>query len=81
MVYYSKQNEGGEGMPMRYKVDILAALKEKGYNTTRIRRNKIIGEQMLTKIRNGEMCSWAVMCKLCELLQCQPGDLVEYRKD
>ena len=81
MVYYSKQNEGGEGMPMRYKVDILAALKEKGYNTTRIRRDKIIGEQMLTKIRNGEMCYWAVMCKLCELLQCQPGDLVEYRKD
>ena len=81
MVYYSKQNEGGEGMPMRYKVDILAALKEKGYNTTRIRRDKIIGEQMLTKIRNREMCSWAVMCKLCELLQCQPGDLVEYRKD
>ena len=67
-------------MPMRYKVDILAALKEKGYNTTRIRRDKIIGEQMLTKIRNGEMCSWAVMSKLCELLQCQPGDLVEYRK-
>ena len=57
MVYYFKQNEGGEGMPMRYKVDILAALKEKGYNTTRIRRDKIIGEQMLTKIRNGEMCS------------------------
>lgn len=65
-------------MPIQYKIDVLAALKNEGYNTTRIRRDKIIGEQMLTKIRNGELCSWATMCKLCELLHCQPGDLVEY---
>ena len=40
-------------MPMCYKVDLLAVLKEAGYNTNRIRKEKIMGEAMLQKIRNG----------------------------
>ena len=34
-------------MPMCYKVDLLAVLKEAGYNTNRIRKEKIMGEAML----------------------------------
>ena len=29
-------------MPIVYKIDILAALKEKGYNTNRLRKEKLI---------------------------------------
>ena len=65
-------------MPIIYKVDILAKLKEAGYNTSRIRKEKIMGEAMLQKIRDGQMVSWATMETLCELLQCQPADLIEY---
>lgn len=65
-------------MPIIYKVDILAKLKEAGYNTSRIRKEKIMGEAMLQKIRDGQMISWATMETLCELLQCQPADLIEY---
>jgi len=65
-------------MPMRYKVEVLAKLKEAGYNTNRIRKEKIIGESMLQKIRSGQMVSWATLETICELLQCQPGDLIEY---
>ena len=65
-------------MPMRYKVEVLAKLKEAGYNTNRIRKEKIIGESMLKKIRSGQMVSWATLETICELLQCQPGDLIEY---
>lgn len=36
-------------MPIIYKMDVLAALKEKGYNTNRIRKDKIMGEAMLQK--------------------------------
>ena len=36
-------------MPIKYKVDVIAALKEAGYNTTRIRKEKIMGEAMLQK--------------------------------
>lgn len=68
-------------MPMCYKVDLLAVLKEAGYNTNRIRKEKIMGEAMLQKIRNGQMVSWAVLETICDLLNCQPGDLIEYTKE
>ena len=65
---------------LKYKIDVLATLKEKGYNTNKIRTEKIMGEAMLQKIRNGEMVSWSVFEKLCDLLDCQPADLIEYVK-
>lgn len=67
-------------MGMQYKIDVIAALKEAGYNTNRIRKDKIMGESMLQKIRSGQMVSWATMETLCELLNCQPADLIEYVK-
>ena len=68
-------------MPMRYKVDVIAVLKEAGYNTNRIRKEKIMGEAMLQKIRSGQMVSWAALEKLCSLLDCQPGDLIEFARE
>ena len=68
-------------MGMQYKLDVIAALKDAGYNTNRIRKEKIMGESMLQKIRSGQMVSWATMETLCELLNCQPADLIEYVKD
>ena len=68
-------------MPMRYKVDLLAVLKDAGYNTNRIRKDKIMGEAMLQKIRTGQMVSWSVLETICDLLNCQPGDLIEFVKE
>lgn len=68
-------------MPIRYKIDVLAALKEIGYNTNRIRKEKLIGEATLQKIRSGEMVSYKNIEIICELLKCQPGDIMEYIPD
>ena len=68
-------------MSFRYKVDVMAALKAAGYNTNRIRKDKIMGEAMLQKLRSGQMVSWATLDTLCELLDCQPGDIIEFVKD
>ena len=68
-------------MAMRYKVNVLAQLKEAGYNTSRIRKEKIMGEDMLQKIRSGQMVSWATLETICDLLDCQPGDLVEFVRE
>ena len=68
-------------MAIKYKIDIIAALKEAGYNTSRIRKEKIMGEAMLQKIRSGQMVSWAILETICDLLDCQPGDLIEYVKE
>lgn len=65
-------------MPIVYKIDIIKALKDKGYNTTRLRNEKIIGESYLTQIRKGEIVSITCLEKICLLLNCQPGDIIEY---
>jgi putative transcriptional regulator len=63
---------------IKYKTDIIAALKNKGFSTYRIRKEKLIGESTLQKIRNGELVSWENIDTICELLDCQPGDILEY---
>ena len=68
-------------MPIRYKADVIALLKAAGYNTSRIRKEKIMGEAMLQKLREGQMVSWATLETVCRLLNCQPGDLIEYVDD
>ncbi len=65
-------------MAIRYKVDILAELKKKGYSSTRIREEKLIGQSYLQQLRHGELVSWKVLDVICSLLECQPGDLIEY---
>lgn len=65
-------------MPIRYKLNILDALKEKGITSYRIRKEKIIGERQMQQIRQGEIVSTACLDKLCALLECQPGDILEY---
>lgn len=65
-------------MAIRYKIDILAALKEKGYSSTRIREEKLIGQSYLQQLRHGELVSWKALNTICCLLDCQPGDLMEY---
>ena len=65
-------------MPVRYKVNVLEALKHKGYSPARLRREKLIGERQIQQLRDGDLVSWLIISRLCELLGCQPGDLVEY---
>ena len=63
---------------LKYKIDILEALKEKGYTSYKIRKDKLIGESQLTKIRSGEIASKETLNTNCKLLNCQPGDILEY---
>ena len=68
-------------MAIRYKVDILAELKNKGYSSTRIRDEKLIGQSYLQQLRRGELVSWKALNTICALLECQPGDLIEFQKE
>ena len=65
-------------MPLKYKIDILAALKAAGISTYKIRKEKILGEATLQKLRRGEGISWDSLEIICTLLRCQPGDLIEF---
>ena len=66
---------------IRYKIDILAELKKRGYTSTKIREEKLIGQSYLQQLRHGELVSWKTLDTICSLLDCQPADLIEYVKD
>ena len=68
-------------MPLRYKIDVLSALKDEGYNTNRIRTDGLLSQSTLQKFRNQQGVSWENLETLCRLLRCQPGDLIEYVED
>ena len=68
-------------MAIKYKIDVLAALKSSGYTTYRIKKEKLLSEGVLTSIRSGEPVSMKVLNKLCTLLDCQPGDIISWEPD
>jgi len=63
---------------LKYKIDVIKALKDAGYNSTIIYKERQISQTAMQKIRNDEVVGIAVIDKLCGLLHCQPGDLIEY---
>ena len=68
-------------MPIKYD-KLFALFKAKGINTTKIRQEKIMGQGTLTAIKNGTGGLDAkTINKLCALLDCQPGDIMEYMPD
>jgi len=65
-------------MPITYKIDVLQVLKEKGFSSYKLRQRKIMGERTIQQLRTGELVSWETIARICALLDCQPGDIVEY---
>lgn len=68
-------------MSIRYKIDVLSALKDAGYSTYRLRKERVFGEATIQKIRNGEILVANQLSMICKLLNCQPGDIMEYVPD
>ena len=57
-------------------------LDDQGYTTYKIRKNKLIGEGTLTALRNGTGgLDSKTISRLCKVLDCQPGDIMEYIPD
>lgn len=68
---------------IRFKIDIIKALSEKGVNTSEIRKRKIISEGTLQKIRTnkGEPITTATINTICQILKKQPGAILEWIPD
>lgn len=69
---------------IKYKINIMKALKSKGYSSFRLRKENLFSQATMTKFRNGIICygnNGSNLDKLCRLLDCQPGDIIEYVPD
>ncbi len=66
---------------IKFKIDILQMLKESGYNTNYLRKNKLLSESTIQKIRNGDTSlTLKNLDVICSMLEMQPGDVVEFIK-
>lgn len=61
--------------------DILNKLKDSGYNTTKIRKENILPQSTLQRLRENKPISTETIDVLCTLLKCQPGDLLGHIPD
>lgn len=61
-----------------YKFDVLENLKESGYSTARLRKEKLLGENAIQSLRRGEMVGMKAFEKICKLLDMQPGNIIKY---
>jgi putative transcriptional regulator len=68
---------------MAIKYDKLFRLfEEKGITTYRIRKENIVSQGTLTKMKNGSgSIDTRTIDKICRVLNCQPGDILEYVPD
>ncbi|MBR1433040.1 MAG: helix-turn-helix transcriptional regulator [Ruminiclostridium sp.] len=68
---------------MSFKYDkLFALLKERGITTYKIRKDNIISQAALTKMKNGDgNIDTRTLERLCSVLHCQPGDIMEYVED
>ena len=62
---------------------LFRALDEAGINSTKIKKDGIINQSAYYSIRRGKPVNLTLSTidKLCGLLRCQPGDLVEWVPD
>lgn len=80
--YYFHSKRGGDHIVPIVYTKLFALLKEKGYTTYKIRKEKLIGQGTLTALKNGTGGLDAkTIARLCEVLNCQPGDIMEYVKE
>ena len=67
-------------MPMSYD-KLFALMREKGLTSYRIRKENIISQSALQSLRLGNNVSTETLACLCRVLECQPGDIMEYVRD
>ena len=65
---------------LKYKIDVLAALKEKGYSTYKLEKG-LLSKNTISALRNGVLIRPDSLEKICRMLDCQPGDILEYVAD
>lgn len=62
---------------IRYKIDVFKELKNKGYNQTRIQKERLLPAQTAQNIKAGKSITLDTLNKICIMLKMQPGDIIE----
>ena len=66
---------------IRYKIDILYALKCRGFSSTFLRQNKILSESAMSSLRHNNPVSFVTLDRICALLGKDVSELIEFIPD
>lgn len=59
-----------------WKVDIIEELKAKGFTTYKIRKEGLLAEGTMQKLRLREGVGWDNLERICKMLDCDISDIV-----
>ncbi len=68
-------------MPFEWRVDPLQLLKDKGYTTYRIRKEKLFSESTVQKLRHKQMISLQEIDTVCTITEKSIGKLIIHVKE
>lgn len=66
-------------LKVREGINVLERLKGSGFTAYELRKQGIIGEARIQKLRNGELPTMRELNFICWALGCNVGDIIEYR--
>lgn len=81
IIMYDIFYKAGGGAMLAYKINVLESLKEAGYTTTRLRKEKLLGESAIQYLREGRMVGAKALDCICKMLDMQPGNIIKYVED
>lgn len=58
--------------------DIMQLLAQHGWSSYRIRKERVISEGTMSRLRKGQPVTTETLDVICRLCQCQPGDLIRW---
>lgn len=67
-------------MPIDYS-NVFELMKAKGLTTYRIRKENIISQSTLQKLREGKSVTTETIERLCLILECQPNDIMVIKNE
>ena len=68
---------------IRYRegIDILAMLGACGFTTYELRKQHIFGQATIAKLRAGGLPSWNELNTICNIINYDVGELIEFVRD
>ncbi len=62
---------------INYKIDVMKELKIRGYPANRCRRERILSESTMQRLREKKPIGMDAINTICIILSCQPSDIFE----
>ena len=76
-IYLKQEKKVGTTIMIRYKIDIMKELNDKGYNYTRIKKEKLLSAQTLENIKQGKSITIDTLNKVCLMSKLRVEDIIE----